>query len=464
MLFHIHSNTLYFTGGLALNVSLPVDIYRGVTSLVGPNGAGKSLFAHILMKGRNFRTNRINTYTAEEPVIKYIEFNDVHSWTGNSVGYYQQRYEAGMNDEVPTVAEIMGARCSTALFNELSSKLNLGDSTSKKVNCLSSGELRKLLIIDALHEHPDLLILDNPYIGLDAESRKALDEALGRLKDKGISLLLLISDRTDIPGFTDNILYAHNLTVSTTPPVIKNERFSYCSFPFHETYSFETGKDMVEMVDCTVNYGDVTILDKINWKVSAGERWSLSGPNGSGKSTLLSLVCADNPKSYSNRIALFGRRRGTGESIWDIKRNIGYVSPEIQLHFHGSGNVEHIIAGGLNDTVGLFVKPTEEQIERARLWMKHFKIEHLSGRLFRTLSSGERQLVLVARSFIKEPRLLILDEPMHALDPYNRLAVQGTIDDFLNSHPASAFIMVTHNPTELSPLIDHHLKLTSHAT
>lgn len=463
MLFNILSNTLYFTGGQAINISLPVEIHSGITVLSGPNGAGKSTFAHILEKGRNFRTNNIVSSTRKKPVVRCLEFNDVHSWTGMSVGYYQQRYEAGMNDEVPTVANVLGPLGSSLVFTRLCARLGLNEALNKKINFLSSGELRKLLVINALCDMPDLLIIDNPYIGLDSASKTALNEALKELKDQGQSIMLILSDIAEAPNFTDNFLYADSLTVSTTVPVGITTPRTYKPFPFESSGQSTDGEEIARMEKCKVSYGRTVILDNINWTIREGERWSLSGPNGSGKSTLLSLICADNPKSYSNNISIFGRRRGTGESIWDIKRHIGYVSPEIQLHFHGSGTVEHIVANGLNDTVGLYVKPTAEQLRKASMWLSHFGIGHLADRQFRTLSAGERQLSLIARSLIKEPRLLILDEPMHGLDTDNRVLVESTIHDFLENHPSATFVMVTHNPEELPSSITHHFKLSHHA-
>src|SRR5688572_13384763 len=108
------------------------------------------------------------------------------------------------------------------------------------------------------------------------------------------------------------------------------------------------------MKKVSVQYGDKIILDEVNWKVMKGERWLLSGPNGAGKSTLLSLITADNPKAYANSIFLFGKKRGSGESIWDIKKKIGFISPELHLFFDQGTSCFDVIASGLFDTIGLF--------------------------------------------------------------------------------------------------------------
>lgn len=462
-LLEVKSEILYFTGGRKVSVDKNLIIPKGISVLFGPNGSGKTTFAQIIEKGRNFRTNSIYHNGRDYPKIKYIEFHDIHSWTGLSVEYYQQRYESSMNDEVPTVAEILGKKSNSGEFKNLCNQFDLEDINSKKINFLSSGELRKLLIINALSEKPDLLILDNPYIGLDSESQKNLNEALIHLKASGKSVLLLVSSKKDIPEFTDDIIYADNLKITKKEPESINREVPKFEFKNAISNQYEDGfideDNIFELKDCNIKYDNIIILKELNWKVKKGEKWSLSGSNGSGKSTLLSLVNADNPKAYCNNLYLFGRRRGSGESIWDIKKRIGYVSPEMQLHFHGSGTVLQLVANGLNDTVGLYVKPTEQQLNEALKWLEYLNIEYLKDRAFNTISTGERQLALFARSIIKQPELLILDEPMHGLDDYNQVLVKNTINDFLTSHPKSAFIMVTHNPEELPDCIEQHFIL-----
>ena len=211
----------------------------------------------------------------------------------------------------------------------------------------------------------------------------------------------------------------------------------------------------------SIVYGERTILKELDWTVRNGERWALSGQNGAGKSTLLSLVCADNPQSYACDISLFGNPRGSGESIWDIKKHIGYVSPEMHRSYHRDIPAIRIVASGLKDTVGLYAKPDESEYDICRLWMKIFGLEGKENTSFLKLSSGEQRLVLVARAFVKDPQLLILDEPLHGLDNRNRRLVKDVIEAFCRRRNKT-LIMVTHYKEELPACIDHSIFLMRH--
>ena len=211
----------------------------------------------------------------------------------------------------------------------------------------------------------------------------------------------------------------------------------------------------------SIRYGERTILKDLDWTVRKGEHWSLSGQNGSGKSTLLSLVCADNPQSYACDISLFGRKRGSGESIWDIKRQIGYISPEMHRSYKQNIPALQIVASGLKDSVGLYARPDETEKAQCRKWLGTLGAGHLAERPFMEISSGEQRLVLLARAFVKEPSLLILDEPLHGLDDVNRQMVKDLVDDYCRD-PEKTLIYVTHYQEELPRCIDHGLFLERH--
>ena len=200
------------------------------------------------------------------------------------------------------------------------------------------------------------------------------------------------------------------------------------------------------------------VLKNVDLSLKSGEIVALIGPSGSGKSTLLSLVCADNPQAYACDIALFGKKRGTGESIWEIKKHIGYVSPEMHRAYLKDLPAIDIVASGLNDSVGLYVKPKPEQRVTCEMWMDIFGIRHLADRTFLKLSSGEQRLCLLARAFVKDPDLLILDEPLHGLDCTNRKLVKDIITVFCR-RPHKTLVMVSHYPEDLPEIIQKHLVL-----
>ena len=219
-----------------------------------------------------------------------------------------------------------------------------------------------------------------------------------------------------------------------------------------------TADEVVKLNGVSIRYDDRTILKELDWTVMRGEKWALSGENGAGKSTLLSLVCADNPQSYACDISLFGRKRGTGESIWEIKKHIGYVSPEMHRAYLKNLPAIEIVASGLHDSIGLYKRPHAEQMSVCEWWMDIFGIAALKDKPFLQLSCGEQRLALLARAFVKDPELLILDEPLHGLDTYNRRRVKKIIEAFCHRRDKT-MIMVTHYENELPQTITNRLFL-----
>ena len=317
---------------------------------------------------------------------------------------------------------------------------------------------------EALMTSPRVLIMDNPFIGLDAEMRHQLYELLKQLiSECGLQLILVLSREDEIPDFITHVAPVYNKVVGgkiekSLFPVATDVSCNIGGVASGGVDSSD-GKDVIiELRNVTLRYGERVIFDNLNWTVCRGERWALHGRNGSGKSALLSLICADNPQSYACDISLFGQRRGKGDSIWDIKRRIGYVSPEMHRAYLKDLPSIEIVASGLHDSIGLYKRPRPEQMEVCKEWMRVFGVEELAERTFLTLSSGEQRLVLLARAFVKDPELLILDEPLHGLDTQRREQVRGIIDRFC-IRPEKTLIMVTHYPEELPSCITHHKKL-----
>ncbi|MFI3306179.1 MAG: ATP-binding cassette domain-containing protein [Rikenellaceae bacterium] len=465
-----------------------LSINRGEqVAIVGGNGSGKSILVGILTGAHpmrdgdgvvyNFGDDAISTKIFDN--VKYIAFRDSTAASGGTDGsyFYQQRWNSTALDDSPRVCdELPSPEGETPRIAELRSRLfglfNIEKIFDKKLVLLSSGEMRKFQITKALLNAPQLLILDNPFIGLDAATRSTLHTLMGDLASLGsVQIVVVLSKTDDIPQFITHVVELDNRT--TKPKCTLSEYYAAATplpstiLPDHlrqrieqlATTGVEGSSEMVtELRNVSIKYGERTILKSLDWQVRQGERWALSGENGAGKSTLLSLVCADNPQGYACDIALFGRNRGTGESIWDIKRNIGYVSPEMHRAYLLPNRAIEIVASGLHDTIGLNRKMQPEQAETALWWMEIFGVESLAERIFTQLSSGEQRLLLLARAFVKDPALLILDEPLHGLDMRNRRRVTEIIEAF-STRPNKSMIMVTHYPEELPASITHSLHL-----
>jgi molybdate transport system ATP-binding protein len=393
--------------------------------------------------------------------IHYMAFRDSYG-DADSNYYYQQRWHSQDVELSPTVRDMFQMdkyRMDDELVDSLCVYFGIDELMGKQMVMLSSGELRRLQIVKALLTDPRVLIIDNPYIGLDANTRTLLTDLLQRLiNERGLQLILVVSRKEDIPSFVTRLVEmgeSHPLT----PPEEWNlaMRSLQASSPC-ERASGEVSSAIISFRDVSLRYGEHTIFKGLNWEVRRGERWALHGRNGSGKSALLGLICGDNPQAYACDISLFGCRRGTGESIWDIKKRIGYVSPEMHRAYLKDLPAIEIVASGLRDSVGLYVRPRPEQMSACMEWMRVFGIEDLAERTFLKLSSGEQRMVLLARAFVKDPELLILDEPLHGLDTQRREMVRALIDSFC-SRPEKTLIMVTHYPEELPTCITHHKTL-----
>jgi len=215
---------------------------------------------------------------------------------------------------------------------------------------------------------------------------------------------------------------------------------------------------LVELKNVTVRYDKAVILDNVSWTVRQGESWALLGPNGAGKSTLLSLILGDNPQAYVNQVVVLGKRRGSGESIWHLKRRIGTVSPELHLHFNIAASCFEVVASGFYETVGLFEQPTRGQKQKVLQWLRRFKMGDLQNTPLFALSLGEQRMALLARALVKQPRLLILDEPCQGLDAAHRQLFLETLDGLLRQGAVTA-VYVTHRADEIPKSIRRVLRL-----
>ena len=477
-------NTISIAGGVTRNplirLAQPVTVALSAgehIAVVGPNGGGKSLLVDTLLGKYPLKEGSL-VYDFSPSVtntvydnVKYIAFRDTYG-AADANYYYQQRWNAHDQEDAPEVREMLGEIKDEALKQELFELFRIEPMLDKKIILLSSGELRKFQLTKALLTSPRVLVMDNPFIGVDAPTRELLFSLLERLtKLSSVQIVLILSMLDDVPSFITHVIPVDHLTVYDKIPredyleryreYVIEESFTelqqrIIDLPYESTnYDSE---EVVRLNKVSIRYGDRIILKELDWVVRRGEKWALSGENGAGKSTLLSLVCADNPQSYACDISLFGRKRGTGESIWEIKKHIGYVSPEMHRAYLKNLPTIEIVASGLHDSIGLYKRPQQEQIAICEWWMDIFGIVRLKDKPFLQLSSGEQRLALLARAFVKDPELLILDEPLHGLDTFNRRRVKKVIEAFCRRRDKT-MIMVTHYESELPDVISDRIFL-----
>ena len=426
-----------------------------ISAIAGRNGSGKTLYVDQLRK------------QLASDKVRYIAFTDSYGVNVDGQYYLQLRWnQHDIDHETPTVGELLQRAYlltgeDTAERRELQQHLyslfHMDEFLDKYIITLSSGELRKFQLTKTLFSNPQLLIMDNPFIGLDAETRDQLRDLLKQLaEERDMEIMLVMSKTDDIPDYVTDIKYFSEPEEIPAHVLPKEKREAILSLPY--TDNDYDCQHVIDMKKVTIRYGERTILKDLDWTVKNGERWALSGQNGSGKSTLLSLVCADNPQSYACDITLFDRPRGSGESIWDIKKHIGYVSPEMHRSYKRNLPAIRIVASGLMDSIGLYAVPNAQDYDKCRWWLDMFGIGHLADKPFLQLSSGEQRLVLLARAFVKDPQLLILDEPLHGLDLWNRRLTKDIIETFCQRR-GKTLIMVTHYQEELPNVITNNLYL-----
>ncbi len=461
---------------LRLAKALSVEILEGEQiAIVGDNGSGKSLAAGLLASTVPCGAGVVeygfasSGYVFEQ--IKVIEFRDSYGASDDEF-YYQQRWNSHDAQLSPTVSEALGKARDLAIRHELIALFDMEHILTKRLVMLSSGELRKFMLLRAMQSAPRVLVIDNPFIGLDSQSRELLSSMLTKLaKRGGVTIILQLSSASYIPSFISHVLHMRGCVMEGKYRL--SEFISKVSNKIrHSNYSSKIDNisllpkstplpcpSVVSLRNVSLTYGKRTIFKNINWEIQQGERWALLGRNGSGKSSLLSLITADNPQSYAMDISLFNRKRGTGESIWDIKRNIGYLSVEMCRAFIHDVAVKEVVAGGLYDTKGAYYQPkTQSEVDDTMFWMDIFGISHLAERSQKAISSGEQRLVMLARAFVRNPQLLILDEPLHGLDDKNRDLVRRVVEAF-SYIDGKSLIIVSHYNQDLPPNITHTKEL-----
>lgn len=371
--------------------------------------------------------------------------------------YYQQRFNSMESEDTATVGDyldgIEGILPGPWNKEKAMILLRLTELRDKSLIKLSNGETRRLTIASALMRNPKLLFLDQPMTGLDIGTRRDFGFILREIIASGIHLIMT-TNPNEIPECITHVAILKNKKIDRRTENSKdlealNDLNASLDFDWEPLKDLlvenpeASFQSIVDLKAVTVTYGDKTILDKVDWIILPGERWVLKGNNGAGKSTLLSLLQGENPQAYANDIWLFGRKRGSGESIWEIKKNVGFVAPELSRYFPRNQTCLKVVLSGLFDTMGLFKKADLKQESLAGKWLKLFKLENSAQVLFHQISAENQRFVLLARAMIKVPALLILDEASQGLDKQQSLLFRNTIDQIC-VHSSISMIFVSH--------------------
>jgi molybdate transport system ATP-binding protein len=443
--------------------------------LTGEAGSGKTTLAKTISR-HLFHTGSLEVVFDAGSALpaQAVYVDQWHHFTnhaGMSDFYYQQRYNSSDAGDANTVTEELSKAFPSlpaGAISEMLGTLDLTHRADASLLLLSNGEQKKLQLAKAFLLRPQLLILDNPFVGLDVQARKKLDQLLLSLSEQGIHLLI-ISDTVEIPSCITHIatLTPGHLQVDTREaflaagktvkarPSLELDQATLAALT-KETPAFNHFTHAVELKNISVQYGDKKILQQVSWRIQKGDKWLLQGANGAGKSTLLNLITGDHPQAYANEVYLFDRKRGSGESIWDIKKKIGYCSPELHWYFDINTTCREVILSGFFDTTGLYRKASEEQIKTADAWLYLFRLTGIADKKLPAVSVSQQRLLLLARALIKNPPLLILDEPCQGLDDHQTEQFMDIVDTLVKHHERTV-IYVSHRKDQVPACINQAL-------
>ncbi|HBV40988.1 MAG TPA: molybdate ABC transporter ATP-binding protein ModF [Erwinia sp.] len=452
------------------NLTLPaLQIQAGESwAFVGANASGKSSLARALAGELAAAKGEVaNTFRPVRLSLEQLQKLVSEEWQRNNT----DMLSPDEDDTGRTAADIIQeevrdeARC-----RQLADTFGITALLNRRFKYLSTGETRKTLLCQALMARPDLLILDEPFDGLDVASRANLAQVLAQLHQQGHTVVLVLNRFDDIPDFVDRVgvLAECELThvggreeilaEALVAQLAHSENLQGMALPEADDASAALPPQTPRVVlrDGVVSYNDRPVLNHLDWTVQAGEHWQIVGPNGAGKSTLLSLITGDHPQGYSNDLTLFGRRRGSGETIWEIKQHIGYVSSSLHLDYRVSSSVRNVILSGYFDSIGIYQAVSDRQQKLAEQWLQRLGMLAMADTPFKSLSWGQQRLVLIARALVKHPALLILDEPLQGLDSINRQLVRRFVD-VLIGEGATQLLFVSHHAEDAPQCITHRL-------
>lgn len=467
-------NVFVSNAGFNILENINLSINSGeIWAIIGKSGSGKSSLLKLLAGQLPVTSGRL---VRRLQVVRLVDHR--HSFTNLSNTqnlYYQQRFNSSDAEDAYTVEDYLFQQYADlhTCFWTVARVTDLFELTAllkKQTILLSNGETRRVMLAAALLKQPELLLLDNALSGLDNSTRAKLSAILRQISSRG-TIIVMTASLADIP---DAVTHLAVLDSGKIVQAAKKEEVDLTSVlpeksllnelsTWLANYKLPLYETIVRLENVRIEYGNKVLLDGINWQINQGDRWALSGPNGAGKSTLISLITGDNPQAYANKILLFDKPRGSGESIWDIKRKIGFMSPELFQYFPLETTVEQAIESGIYDTVGLFRKPSEANGNQVAALLQGFELHDYAQRRLQETPTGIQRLTLIARALIKQPVLLILDEPCQGLDT-TQVKQLLKLMDTICQHTSVSMIYVSHYANEIPSAVNKRLQLVNGRT
>lgn len=450
-------------------------------AILGNSGSGKTSMAKAISGHLHYSgTIHIQYNSPDQPRIELVQQRyTFKNLSGINDFYYQQRFNSFDSNDAPTIFEELIKKISknedpnrnTGLIETTLHALGIDHLKNSPLIQLSSGEHKRFQLAKSLLNPPDLLILDTPYTGLDTFTVKRLNRILHEISGKGTQIIL-IPGTFPVPEFITDIAYLEEKKIKFfgEKKNLKKEKSitDVVEGINYEVELLQASEDIpgnqvaVEMKNISLQYGDHIILHNIDWKIKTGERWLLKGRNGVGKSSLLSMITGDHPQAYANEIYLFGKRRGSGESIWDIKQKTGYISPEFHAYFDRNITCFQAIGSGYFDTIGLYKKLSKTQYQNILQWLDFLQISHVSTMPLHSISTSLQRMILLVRALVKNPPLLVLDEPCQGLDQKQSFQIISLIDHIC-SQSRKTLIYVSHDESNIPSCIQNVLQLEKEA-
>ncbi len=440
---------------------------------LGPNGAGKTSLARVISGQAPRFTGQLDKDTGlGKGGIAYVCFEQARALCQRDQKLDDSEFRADAKDPGTTVRDLLeGARATDAELEQWVLRLGIGHILDRGLRFISTGEMRKTLLVAAILTRPAMLVLDNPLDGLDRGTQEEMARIIDEILISETRLLLLCRQAEDIPDGITHVLVLDDGEVFTSgerEAVLEDARvqsllqpplpaLAALPQPAPRPYTLEADEPLLSLSGVNVNYGELRVLDNVNWVFERGQHCCVAGPNGCGKTTLLSLVTGDNHKAYGQDITLFGTRRGSGESIWDIKQKYGQVDTQLHLNFARGMRVIEVVVSGFFDTVGLFDDWGDAQREAATQWLAALGIRALEQEHFDALSFGLQRMVLLARAMVKSPIILLLDEPTLGLDGHHRQLILRAIDH-IAANSDTQVIFVSHSAGEMPACINQLLR------